>query len=133
MTAVVDIASVVLLDRAGRVLMQLRDRHAPVDPGVWALPGGHVEPGEDVATGAHRELLEETGLTADLTLVGVVERAGRDGETVRFHVFTGTTDATQDDVVCGEGDAMVFTGREELAARRMSRAAREVLALVLGA
>ncbi len=42
--------------------------------------GGHVESTEDVLTSARRELLEETGLTADLWLCGtVVVDAGETG------------------------------------------------------
>lgn len=34
--------------------------------------GGHVEAGEDILAAAQRELLEETGLQVQLTLVGVI-------------------------------------------------------------
>ncbi len=50
-----------------KVLMQKRR-----DNGCWSLHGGCVEIGECVETAAKRELLEETGLTANaLTLLGV--------------------------------------------------------------
>ena len=59
--------SVVLRDEQGRLLLQRR-----TDFDVWGLPGGMLEPGEDILTCARRELLEESGLTAgDLSLVGV--------------------------------------------------------------
>ncbi|THF86225.1 NUDIX domain-containing protein [Deinococcus sp. KSM4-11] len=52
-------------DESGRVLLQRRG-----DDGLWSEPGGALEPGEDFLTGAHRELLEETGLSCpDLALI----------------------------------------------------------------
>jgi 8-oxo-dGTP diphosphatase len=47
--------------------------------GRWALPGGFVDEGEQVAEAAPRELREETGLElANLELLGVWDTPGRD-------------------------------------------------------
>jgi 8-oxo-dGTP pyrophosphatase MutT (NUDIX family) len=55
---------VLLLDRAGRVL--LLHGGDPARPGThwWFTPGGGLESGETVAEAAVRELFEETGLRA---------------------------------------------------------------------
>ncbi len=58
--------------RGPRVL--LIQRAKPPLVGVWSLPGGHVDAGETALDAARRELLEETGVTADLTqLAGLYE------------------------------------------------------------
>lgn len=44
----------------------LVQRGSALGRGRWSLPGGKVEPGETTLEAAHRELLEETGVTATL-------------------------------------------------------------------
>jgi ADP-ribose pyrophosphatase YjhB (NUDIX family) len=53
----------VVVVRDGRVLVGLR--HGSHGEGTWGFPGGKVDPGEDPVQTARRELLEETGLTAE--------------------------------------------------------------------
>ena len=105
-------ASIAVIDARGRILLQERDEHAPVDPNRWGLPGGGLESGEDYRRAAVRELAEETGLRVhphELTSLGVVrfysESCRTDDE---FELFVVVLDVTDDDVVCGEGRQMIF-------------------------
>ena len=50
----VELAVVCLLEDGGRVLLQNRKKE---DWHGWALPGGHVEPGESFVDAAIREML----------------------------------------------------------------------------
>ena len=55
----------------GKVLLIQR---AKPPLGLWSLPGGHVEFGETALAAAERELMEESGVTADLTaFIGLYE------------------------------------------------------------
>ena len=70
--------------RNGKMLIAKRSK--PPFKGVWSLPGGHVEVGEGLRDAARRELLEETGVEADLvTIIDVVEAIRRDGDEVAAH------------------------------------------------
>lgn len=70
------VAVVVLDDPAGGpgVLLTRRTSRLRDHPGQFALPGGSVDPGEDVVTAARRELDEELGLRlgAD-TVLGLLD------------------------------------------------------------
>lgn len=105
------VALTLVVDERGFVLLQHRDEHARVAPGKWALPGGQIEPGETPLEAAHRELFEETGLTLD-ELKPLWSGPIANG--VMTHAFSGSTAATQEDVVLGEGQAMVFTDPREI-------------------
>jgi 8-oxo-dGTP diphosphatase len=65
-------AGAVVRDGRGRLLM-IRRAHEPA-MGAWSLPGGRVEPGENPAQAAEREVREETGLEVRVdTLLATVE------------------------------------------------------------
>lgn len=49
--------------REGKVLLVRKTPDAPVHPGKWEVPGGRLEPGEDLTAHLCREVREETGLT----------------------------------------------------------------------
>jgi ADP-ribose pyrophosphatase YjhB (NUDIX family) len=61
-------AAVLVRDEQARVLM-VRRGPTSSQPGLWCIPCGYVDYGEDVRAAAARELLEETGLEAEIGAV----------------------------------------------------------------
>ena len=59
------VAAAVLIERDGRILLVRR----AVNPqkGLWTLPAGFIDAGEDPGKAAERECLEETGLYVQVT------------------------------------------------------------------
>ena len=89
-------SSVVLLNDHNEVLLVLRE-----DARIWALPAGHVEPGETYEQTAVREAREETGYEIELDrLVGEYWRPQFPHGGNTQHVFAGRVtggDPTQHD------------------------------------
>src|ERR1700712_756670 len=104
------IAVVFLIDSRGHVLLQHRDEHAPQAANQWGMVGGHVEPGEDFDTAIHREILEETGIVTgpeDLVLWQGAGVSHSHGQHSPYRVYAGRVALTDDDIVLGEGRAIV--------------------------
>ena len=95
---------------ADRRLALIRKPH--FSEGVWRPPGGGVKPGEDVADGAVREALEETGLHVELerylVATNAVFRNGGRELHWRTHVLLAWT----------EDDALAPSDPAEIAAAR---------------
>lgn len=61
--AVKTIVRVVVFNAEGKVLLMQRSATDDKGASEWEVPGGEVDPGEDFAASANRELMEETGLS----------------------------------------------------------------------
>lgn len=108
------LASALLVDARGWLLLQERDEHALVAPNQWGLVGGHLEPGEDWDQALLRELEEETGLHLDhgleLWFDEVVQHSPKVSTHLadRWRIWVGKVDLTDEDIVLGEGRQIVF-------------------------
>lgn len=81
MPAIIRVASTVVLNEAGEILVVCNRR--PWGEDAWGLPGGTCEAGETLAEGARRETLEETGLEVEVgRVLAVSERIGH-----QHHLF----------------------------------------------
>lgn len=124
-------AGVLLVDSAGRVLLQHRDTHAPTGANKWSLVGGGIEGDETPEDAAHRETLEETGLTIThpLILFKYYTRPHHDqpDQLVERYVFCAATNARQEDVGCYEGQAITFIAPADVFALDLYGMAAEML------
>ena len=84
-----------IYDAEGRLLLVQRGNEP--GRGLWSVPGGRVEPGEDDAAALVREMREETGLqVAPGPLVGRVRRGRYAIADYRCTVVGGTLTAGDD-------------------------------------
>jgi predicted NUDIX family NTP pyrophosphohydrolase len=63
---------------------------AKKDDGVWTIPKGLIDPGEDLAAAARREFTEETNLTAEGELIALTPVNQKSGKVV--HAFAVEVD-----------------------------------------
>jgi 8-oxo-dGTP diphosphatase len=132
------IASALLVDSRGWILLQERDENALVSPNQWGLVGGHLEDGESWEEALHRELEEETGLSErgfELWFDEIVQHSPKISSHLadRWQIWAKRTDATDADIRVGEGRQIVFVdpGRIRSGELDLAMSAHHVLSLFL--
>ena len=105
----VELTVLCLICRGEEVLLQNRVK---ADWQGYALPGGHVEPGESFVESVIREMKEETGLTIfDPKLCGVKQFPIDGG---RYVVFLFKTDSFEGELTSSQEGQMEWVRRDEI-------------------
>ena len=128
------IAVAFLVDPRGHVLLQHRDEHAPQAPNQWGLVGGHVEPGEDFDTACTaRSSRRPASAPAPVTWCSgrTPSSSTPTGAAVHYRVYAGRVDLTDDDIVLGEGRAIVFVDPAEFGNLDLAESCAHFLPLFL--
>lgn len=105
----VELTNLCLIHKNGKYLLQNRvdkDWHG------YALPGGHIEPGESFTESVKREIMEETGLTIESPrLCGIKQFPKGD---LRYIVLLYETDSFSGVLRSSEEGEMRWVDKDEL-------------------
>ncbi len=103
-----ELAVLCLVRRGNQILLQNRVKP---DWKGYALPGGHVEPGESFVDAVIREMQEETGLTVKPKLCGL-KQFPSDG--ARYIVFLFLADEFTGTLTSSSEGEMVWVDRDQV-------------------
>lgn len=105
----IELTVLCLLRRGNEILLQNRVKK---DWRGYALPGGHVEPGESVVAAVIREMREETGLAVRAPrLCGLKQFPVEDG---RYLVLLFSCDSFEGELVSSDEGRMEWVPRDKL-------------------
>lgn len=115
-----------LVRRGNEILLQNRVKE---DWKGYALPGGHMEPGESIVDACIREMKEETGLSvSDLKLCGVKQFPVENG---RYLVFLFMTQSFEGQLHSSEEGRMEWVEMDKLDTYETVSDLKELLEVML--
>jgi 8-oxo-dGTP diphosphatase len=121
----------VLVDRDRRILLQLRDDIPTIPfPGMWAIPGGMLEPGETPLACVVREVEEELG--ARIPAAEVAHLMTRTRSYGIEHTFTARLDVPAEDIRLTEGQRVAWFALDEAVGMELAYEDADVLREVAG-
>ena len=105
----VELTTLCMVCRGNEILLQNRRKE---DWRGYALPGGHIEPGESIVDGVIREMREETGLTILRPKLCGVKQFPIEGG--RYLVFLFKTEEFEGTLRSSEEGEMEWVSRKRL-------------------
>jgi len=102
-----------MLVKSGHVLAEKRKATRRLAPGAIALPGGHVDRGEELEDALHRELREELGVVAEQTAY-VCTLLHHAEQLRKLHYFA--IEAWRGEILNQEAEALLWIPLDEPAA-----------------
>lgn len=108
-TEKVELTTLCLISRGEEILLQNRVKD---DWRGYALPGGHIEPGESIVDSVIREMKEETGLTIQKPKLCGIKQFPIDGG--RYLVFLFKTDRFTGELCSSQEGKMEWVKRQDI-------------------